>query len=91
MKAMFNFSFGERLRGAPGVRLGCSNKFPTASAEAALVELARKRRRVMEELWVVMTEAYDGIGTKGSQLVAGSTDSPNEQLRGEGRDRILTD
>src|SRR6185369_4123159 len=74
-KAMFNFSLAESRRGAPRARPGCSNRFPIASADAALVELARKRRRVMAEIPGVMVEAYKEFPAKGSHfqvLLAGN-------------------
>ena len=58
MKAMFSFSFADKRRGAPDARPGRNRRFAAAIAEAALVEVARKLRRIMKEGSVDMTEGF---------------------------------
>ena len=67
MNAMFSFSLGESRRGAPKPRPGRKRRFAAAIAEAALAEVLKNRRRVIEEGVIDMTKRYQTNPQEGSQ------------------------
>ena len=60
MNATFSLSLGESFRRSPGAAALEMKAGATASAETALVESARKRRRVMDEALFFIVTWYCG-------------------------------